>query len=141
MTFDLPFGSAFHGAMAYFTAVVLSVGWVLELSGYFYPKRPAESGLWALRALFLGTFAAAVGSLSGLFATRSQAALFSNPGPWSDHRFLGLWVGGTFLLLSLWRWRAKRRPGPLFVLIWMAAIGLLWAVVAAGRRLSGLTLY
>lgn len=137
MTFDISAWPAPHFWTATLTVAVLTCGWVLDVSGYFYPKRPPVADRWASRGLFIGTFLAALSCVAGLIAAGGHAVFFSTPGPWSDHRFLGLWTSGAFVLLAFWRWRAKRRPGPLFTLVWMAAVGMLWAVVAAGRRLLG----
>ena len=91
--------------------------------------KPASWLLW------LGTVAAWVTLGLGLLAEETAPHV---PPAWQTlelHETLAFWTVGLFTALSLWRWRMGRRWEGWFLLLWLAACGVLVATAFEGGEL------
>ena len=106
------------------------------------PPRPGSSdrrAAWAGPAsdwsLWLGTAAAWAALGLGLLAEETAPHV---PSAWQAlnlHQTLAWWTVGLFTVLSLWRWRRPQKAQAWFLILWLAACGVLLATGYQGGEL------
>lgn len=120
-----------HPMAVHFPIVLLTVGW---LAGALR-RRAAWAGPASDWALYLGTAAAWAALGLGLLAEKTAPHV---PPAWqtlSRHETLAWWTVGVFTVLSLWRRLRPERGERLFLVLWLAACGLLAATADKGGEI------
>ena len=130
-----------HPAAVHFPIALLALG-LAAAAARMREDAPEWLGPAASWLLWLGTLAAWATLALGLLAERTAP---HKPLAWevlADHKTLGYWTAGGFTALSLfrvWQVRARRftaRWRAAFVLLWLAAYGLLVAAALHGAELT-----
>jgi len=120
-----------HPMAVHFPIVLLTMGW---LAGALRRRAAWAEGA-ASWSLWLGTLAAWATLGLGLLAEKTAPHV---PPAWqtlSLHENLGYWTVGLFTALSLWRWRYRERAETAFLILWLAACGVLLATAYQGGEL------
>jgi hypothetical protein len=128
--------SSYHSFSVWISACFILLGFILEVHPFFKSAR-AQPAVWGARwCLWVGT-AGLLGAVVLGFIQPPKSVIIQNfSGPEVEHRFLGIWSAGVFLALSVWRFLAGRRPSPLLVLVWLAALWVLGTQIVSGFRLG-----
>lgn len=124
-----------HPAVVHFPIALLSVGLAGAIADTWSGKRWAWLADAVSWLLWLGTVSAWAAGGLGLLAERSAPHV---PPAWQNldlHETLAYWTIGSFIILSLWRWRWGRWKEGLFLVLWLGACGILLATAYQGGEL------
>lgn len=124
----------FHPAAVHFPIAFLFLGFAAGAAAHLR-RGPPWLGNAASLLLWLG--AAAVWAALGLGLLAQESAPHV-PAAWEtleDHESLAWASAAAFTVLSVWRWRRPGAAPRLFLILWLAACGLLTATAFEGGEL------